>query len=391
MLGLYLHIPFCRSRCSYCDFYFVVDTKSGTRERFVAALRREILTARRESPLPADTVYLGGGTPSLLEPEETEKLLGACREAFALERNAEITLEANPEDLSPARAQGFREAGVTRLSLGAQSFREDALRLMMRPHDAGQIEESFRAARRAGFESINIDLICGLPGETAPSWRRELRQALSLKPDHFSLYVLELHERTYLARQVACGAVLPSEDEATAGMFEAAVAALEAENFEHYEISNFALPGHASRHNLKYWSDGPYLGFGPSAHSYAEGKRWANAAHLRKYLDAVEHGRSPALPPEPMSRERLAAERVILGMRKRSGHALSPDDSAYLEGRAHEMERFLTMGLVERKNGLVRLTRKGLLVSNEVFAALLDEEATEPSCQRTANGFSPVP
>jgi oxygen-independent coproporphyrinogen-3 oxidase len=383
MLGLYLHIPFCRSRCSYCDFYFVVDTKSGTRERFVAALRREILAARRPFPLPADTVYLGGGTPSLLEPEEVEGILGACREAFVLERNAETTLEANPEDLSPARAQGFREAGVTRLSLGAQSFREDALRLMMRPHNAGQIETAFLAARRAGFDSINIDLICGLPAETATSWKQALRRTLSLKPDHLSLYVLELHERTYLAKEIARGAVLPPTDEATASMYEAAAAALEAESFEHYEISNFALPGHASRHNLKYWSDGPYLGFGPSAHSYAEGKRWANAAHLRKYLDAVEHGRSPALPPESLSRERLAAERIILGMRKRSGHALSPGDSSYLEGLAHEMERFLALGLVERKNGLVRLTQKGLLVSNEVFAALLDEEA--PSARTKEN------
>jgi oxygen-independent coproporphyrinogen-3 oxidase len=373
MIGLYLHVPFCRSRCSYCDFYFVVDTKSGTRERFVAALRREILAARREPPLPADTVYFGGGTPSLLEPEEVEGILGACREAFAPAQDAEITLEANPEDLSPARARGFREAGVTRLSLGAQSFRENALRLMMRPHDAEQNEKAFSAARRAGFESINVDLICGLPGETAASWSGALRRTLSLKPDHISLYVLELHERTYLGRKVARGDTLPPADEATAGMYEAAAAALEAEKFEHYEISNFALPGHASRHNLKYWSDGPYLGFGPAAHSYAEGKRWANAAHIGKYLDAVEHGRSPALPSEVISRERLAAERIILGMRKLSGHALSPDDSSYLEGRTREMKRFFTAGLVERKNGLVRLTRKGLLVSNEVFAALLDE------------------
>jgi oxygen-independent coproporphyrinogen-3 oxidase len=370
MLGLYVHVPFCRSRCAYCDFYLVVDGKPGTREVFVEALRREVeceAPAHAASGKNVDSVYFGGGTPSLLQPAEIASVLNAVRSSFSLSGRAEITLEANPEDLDGNYLGGIREAGVTRLSLGWQSADAAVLKRMGRHHDAAGAGAAFRAARNCGFESINLDLICGYPGEGRDSWRRSLEAALSLRPDHLSLYLLERHEGTWLDRQLGRGALEVVPDEETAERYEEAAGEIESRGLAQYEISNFARPGHESRHNLKYWSDQLYLGFGPGAHSYIFPRRRANAPHLRRYCDALLAGQAPPRTEETLSEARHAAERMLLGLRKTAGHDLSPSDERFLATLDEAVERHVQSGLLEKANGRLALTPRGRLLANEVL------------------------
>lgn len=382
MIGLYVHVPYCTVRCSYCSFYLV--TRRGRDLAAYAravtadiagaaawcAARREVLCGAAEV---ADTLHFGGGTPSLLGAGGVASIISAARAAFGLARGSEIAVEANPEDLTPDLLAGLRDAGVTRLAIGVQSLDDRLLRLMLRPHDASRAEEAVRSARRAGFGSLAADLILGLPGQEADGALRDLDTLADLGVDHLSLYVLEVHEKTRLGRAVALGRTSIPPPDAVADLYDRAADRLALCGFEHYEISNFARPGHRSRHNLKYWTDEEYLGFGPSAHSYFGGERWSHPADLSGYL--LRGGQGVERVPDPQSRLGRGTEALLAGLRLAEGVDLEALRRRYddrLPGTGDPVVADLAAaGLVETQGGRLRLTRRGRLLSNEVLERLM--------------------
>lgn len=377
MIGTYLHVPFCTLRCSYCDFYLLPKTARGAdpdgRGAFVEALIAEIERAAAErGPLLADTAHFGGGTPSLLEPRQIASVLAALRRGFGLAPGSEIALEANPEDLTPARCADLVSAGVGRLAVGVQSLDDAMLARLRRPHDRRGALAALTAARRAGIGSLAADLILGLPGQDPDEAIAGLRTVIEHGVDHVSLYLLELHERTRLGREVALGrAGVPRADD-TAELWERAVDVLEDSGFEPYEISNFARPGHRSRHNLKYWTDQPYLGFGPAAHSYLGGERFANPPDLAAY---VASGGRPERKLEAATAAERAREALYAGLRLAEGIDLEALRARYGEGGLPSADdprlaQLTGAGLLIRDGTRLALTRRGRLVSNEVLERL---------------------
>jgi oxygen-independent coproporphyrinogen-3 oxidase len=319
-LGLYVHVPFCRRKCAYCDFYSV--TRRNHRGAFLKALVREI-RLRQAPGRVVDTVFFGGGTPSLLTPRQVEDVLGAMGGGFALSPRAEITLEANPGTVDGRRLRGYRQAGVNRLSLGVQSFHDGRLAWLGRLHDRAQALAGVRAARAAGFHNLGLDLIYGLPGQGMADWRADLETALALEPAHLSCYLLTYEDATPLGRARRAGRVRPLSDRAAAALFDFTHAFLEARGLSAYELSNFAArPEDRSRHNLKYWTLAPYLGLGPGAHSFEPPERWWNAADLAAYLDALGAGCLPEGGRETLTPGQQMLEAVFLGLRLTAGFDL---------------------------------------------------------------------
>ena len=375
MIGLYVHVPYCTVRCSYCDFYLRPVGGSGfDAGGFVAALEREIAAAAASDPLArADTLHFGGGTPSRLEPGAIAAIVALASDAFGIATGAEIGLEANPEDLTPATLAGMRAAGVTRLAIGVQTFDDHLLKVLRRPHDAARAALAVSAARRSGFQSVGVDLILGLPGQRRAEALDGVRRAVALGAVHLSLYLLEIHERTPLGRAVSLGRLaLPPEDE-TAGLYEEAADLLALQGFEHYEISNFARPGCRSRHNVKYWTDGDYLGFGPSAHSYRGGRRFANAPDLDAWLRSP--GGKGVRVEDPQPPAVRAREALVAGLRLLEGIDLAGLERRYAAGlpKAGDgvLEEMRRAGLVSLEGTRLSLTRRGRLVSNEVLERLV--------------------
>jgi oxygen-independent coproporphyrinogen III oxidase len=305
--GAYVHVPFCRRLCPYCDFFVVIE-KAGQRERFLERLLAEI---RSEAPVtgPLETVYLGGGTPSELGAAQIGSILGALRERFGVAPDAEVTLEANPETVRPEGLEALLEAGVTRLSLGVQAFDEEALRWLGRRHGAAEAAAALEHTRRAGFRSFSVDLIHGVPGLDLERSLASVRTAVELGAPHVSHYGLTYHEGTSLGRKLAAGRVRAVPDELEADIFEAAAALLEAAGLQHYEVSNFARPGHRSRHNLACWLGQEYLAFGPSAVGFVGGRRYRNPSALTAWLQGA------AREPESVSPRETEVESVIAGLR----------------------------------------------------------------------------
>jgi len=368
-LGLYVHVPYCSVRCTYCDFYLRPGREPDLAS-FVEALRREIVLAGRENGGPAaDTIHFGGGTPSLLPPSLLSAVLESLRSSFRVSAAAEVALEANPEDVDAARLEGYAAAGVTRLSIGVQSLDDGLLKSMRRSHDARRALAALDSARRSAVRSLGVDLILGLPGQAPGRAIEDIGRVVDRGVDHVSLYLLEIHDRTRLAREVILGRRAPMADEEAARLYEDAADLLEARGFEHYEISNFARPGHRSRHNLKYWTDEEYLGFGPSAHSYVGERRWANPADLRDYLG--RGGAGGARLEDVRSRGRRAFEALVAGLRLAEGVDLKALNARYGSAFVPPDEDCVGVlaeaGLLERAAGRLRLTRRGRLVSNEVF------------------------
>jgi oxygen-independent coproporphyrinogen-3 oxidase len=378
-LGLYLHVPFCSVRCSYCDFYLVAGRRPAT-ERFVDALRREIAAAGpRLAGRPVDTIHFGGGTPSLLPADGLASILAAIRSSFRVADGAEIALEANPEDLDRPRLERLASTGVNRIAIGVQSLDDRCLRAMRRVHTARQALEALAAARQAGIPSVAADLMLGLPGQGAGAALDGIGRVIGAGADHVSIYLLEVHPRTRLGRAIALGRTAPMGDDETAGLYGEAAARLEAADLGQYEISNFARPGHRSRHNLRYWTDGEYLGLGPSAHSYMDGRRWRNAADLRAYLEAGGAGcprRAEPGGPAARGAEALCAGlRLVDGvdlvrLRERYGDAIpAPDDP--------RIDPLREAGLLRADAGRLAFTPRGRLLSNEVLARLIPAPAPE--------------
>ncbi|HEV8119676.1 MAG TPA: radical SAM family heme chaperone HemW [Candidatus Polarisedimenticolia bacterium] len=375
MIGLYVHVPYCTVRCSYCDFYLIPSNgRAPGTGPFLEALGREMTAAASRFPdLRADTLHFGGGTPSLLKPADIAAILARARSAFRLVPEAEIGLEANPEDLTPEKLSGIRDAGVTRLAIGVQAFDDAVLRLLRRPHDVARAEAAIDEARRRGFASLGVDLILGLPESSHSSALDGVGRAIALGVDHLSLYLLEIHDRTRLGRAIALRRVALPADDATAALYEAAADRLEAAGFEHYEISNFARPGHRSRHNVKYWTDAAYLGFGPSAHSYLEGRRWSNVSDLKAYV--ATPGSGTALIEDPQPDAVRAREALVAGLRLLEGIDLGRLQARYQAGVPGAgdpiLEEMRGSGLVTLEGTRLSLTRRGRLVSNEVLERLI--------------------
>ncbi|HTH38340.1 MAG TPA: radical SAM family heme chaperone HemW [Pyrinomonadaceae bacterium] len=369
--GVYLHIPFCRSRCSYCDFATDVWRSAGAVERYVRALTREIQESKVEDQKLVDTIYFGGGTPSLLEPAQVKRILDTVRDRFDIASDAEITMEMNPATVSGGPLAGYRELGVNRASFGVQTFNDRDLKLLARGHDANDARETFRLLREAGFANVSFDLIAGLPGQSLDDWERNLDEALTMQPEHLSLYLLEIHEGTPLAEQLRSGRrPMPDEDEAAA-MYEVLLDRAAEAGYEQYEISNFAKQGFESRHNTKYWRLEPVYGFGVSAHSFDGFERYWNERDTARYVELIDE-RSAVVGREPTN---AASEFVFLGLRMTAGLSLSRYRERFgtdlSKARGLELARLVNDGLVELSDETLKLTRRGMLFSNEVFAVFV--------------------
>ena len=372
--GLYLHIPFCSSRCSYCDFATGLY-KEDLAERYVLALVAEI-RASRYAGETVDTIYFGGGTPSLLTPAQLDLILRTVHDCFAIDPKSEVTLEINPGSVNDEKLRAFRDLGVNRASFGAQTFDDAELAKLGRSHTSADTLNTFASLRRAGFENVSFDLIAGLPGQTLAGWQRNIEQALKLGPEHLSFYLLEVHSGTPLAEHIQRG-IQPEPDDDLAGvMYQWMLEAAAAAGYEHYEISNLSRPSFHSRHNVKYWTAEPYYGFGCSAHSYdGATRRWSNHRDVLKYVPAVENGESPVVEEQQLSQTDVRAEALFLGMRLMQGVDLQRYRESFgvdlRDKHREDLDRFCKAGLLELDGDLIRLTRTGALLSNEVFAAFV--------------------
>jgi oxygen-independent coproporphyrinogen III oxidase len=371
--GLYIHIPFCRSRCSYCDFATGLY-ESGLAERYVDALVQEINCAS-VARAHVDTIYFGGGTPSLLAPSQLEKILLALTKRYDVHPASEITLEINPGSVTLEKLRAFRNLGINRASFGAQTFDDRELAKLGRSHTAADARRTFQDLRTAGFENVSFDLIAGLPGQTLAGWQQNVDEALELQPEHLSFYLLEVHSGTPLAQHIQRGLQPAPDEDLAAVMYEWMLERAAAAGYEHYEISNLCRPGFQSRHNTKYWTGAPYFGFGCSAHSYdGDRQRWSNHRDVLKYVESVEQGSSAISERQDLTENDVRAEALFLGLRLMRGVNLQQYRESFgvdlLAKHAIELERFQAAGLVELNEDL-RLTRSGALLSNEVFSAFV--------------------
>lgn len=367
-----MHVPFCTAICSYCNFNRgLLDV--SLRRRYVDALVDDI--RRQGDGAPADTVYFGGGTPSLLEASEVARVLDACRAVFTLAPDAEVTLEANPETVSREQLDAWRQAGVNRLSLGVQSFRDEELRRLGRIHDAARARTAMTEARQAGFDNISLDLMMWLPGQTLDQWLESVGALVEVEPEHASLYLLELYPNAPLRDEMARGGFTLGSDEVAARMYEQALARLDAAGYEQYEISNVARPGRRSRHNVKYWTDGEWHAFGCGAHGTRHGIRWRNVPATTDYVARVEAGADVAAERRRLSAGDRLEEALFMGLRMADGVDLEAVAARYevdvLVKYGPALQPFAEAGLVQVERGRLRLTRQGCLVANEILAVFV--------------------
>ena len=374
-ISIYLHLPFCRQRCAYCAF-----TSFAGREAIIPAYAQALQAemARRADGETVRTIFLGGGTPSLFPAETLGGILEGVRAHWAVSADAEISLEANPGDLDTAYLTALREAGFNRLSLGVQSFSDGELRLLGRRHDASEAAGAVNLARRAGYNNIGLDLIYGLPNQSVADFEDSLRRALSLGPEHISLYALGLEDGTPLASRLACGELPAPDADTAADQYLRTTEVLATEGYAQYEISNWARPGQECRHNLTYWLNQPYLGLGVAAHSFDGHRRYANTDDLDVYLAALAAGKLPPLAlEETIDADLELAETLILGLRLNRGVAVDDIGARFgidLYSRYGAVtDEVAELGLLDREAGRWRLTPRGRFLSNEVFWRLLPE------------------
>jgi oxygen-independent coproporphyrinogen-3 oxidase len=383
-LGMYVQVPFCQTKCTYCNFHTGVFS-SDLYAPYAEAVCREIAEyprLRRESGIAevpsalVDTVYFGGGTPSLLDPAALAQILEAMRAGFDC-KIEEVTLEADPETITQEKAAAWRKAGFNRISMGVQSFQDNELKSAGRIHRRDDIFHATKILREAGFDNISFDLIAGLPHQTQDSWSESVAELLSLRPQHASIYLMEIDENSRLGLEVLArgtrysAAALP-DDDSMAAFYESACAELAAAGYVHYEISNWALPGRESRHNLKYWQRQPYCGFGAGAHSFNGTQRWANAHDPAAYVAALSRGRFPVEQLADVSREDALEEELFLGLRQLAGIDLARIESDYHANLQSRVKELREQGLVEWDGTRLRLATDRLTVSNEVFVNLLN-------------------
>ena len=371
-LGLYLHIPFCSALCSYCNFRREL-LDAGLKVRYVDALAREIVRAGDGSA--AETIYFGGGTPSLLEPAEVATLIDACRRSFDLATDAEITVEVNPETTSTEQLDGFRAAGVNRLSLGVQSFRDEELGRLDRVHDAARAREAYRLARVAGFDNVSLDLMMWLPQQTLAEWQESVEGLIELGPEHASLYLLELYPNAPIRDEMARRGWSLAPDEDAATMYLWALGRLEEVGYEQYEISNVARRGEYSRHNLKYWTDGEWLGFGCGAHSTRAGVRWKNVGGTEDYVARILRAEDPVGERRVLTAAERLGDALFTGLRLNDGLDLAAVRSRYgvdvRQRYGPALVPFVEAGLLVDEEDRLQLTRQGMLLANEIMSVFV--------------------
>ena len=383
-LGLYVHIPFCAAICNYCNFNRGLFD-AALKTRYVEALITEVTRAGRENGLAsaqdragriaADTIYFGGGTPSLLEPMDVRRIIDACLEAFDVAPSREVTLEANPETVTEQRLASYREAGVNRISFGVQSFRDEELTRLSRVHGADRARAAYREARRAGFDNVSLDLMMWLPAQRLDEWLYSIDETIALGPEHVSMYLLELYPSAPLKDEMARQEWSQAPDEDAEAMYLGAMDRLESAGYLQYEISNVARPGRESRHNLKYWSDGEWLAFGCGAHSTRDGVRWKNVSATDAYVDRVTRGEPLATDVHCLSPDERLGDALLTGLRRTGGVDMGAVGRRYgvdVWGRyGAELEPFIEEGCLRQDGAQLWLTRRGMLLANEVMAVFV--------------------
>src|SRR5215475_1099941 len=381
LAGIYIHIPFCATRCHYCNFA-TGGYESELARRYTAAVREEIGRAdvssdpmMRQVMRRVDTIYFGGGTPTTLTVGQISSLIEACRREFDVAPDSEITAEANPGSISQNYLEDLRSAGVNRLSFGVQSFDDGELQMIGRTHSAEEARAAVRTARDAGFANVSIDLIAGLPEQKMETWRRNLEEAFALAPDHLSVYLLELYKDAPLLHRINRGELRAVDDDLTVAMYFALTDEAERRGFEHYEISNWARPGSESRHNLKYWTGAPYWAFGVSAAGYDGRARWSNTRNIHEYLTKVESGQATIVERIELDDDDRQSENLFLRLRLKDGVDLDEHSRRFgvnaLERYRDEIERLREAGLVELGENRLKISRAGAVLANEVFAAFV--------------------
>lgn len=375
--GLYIHFPFCSKICPYCDFY-VLRESENKRSAFLTYYEKELKLLSEQKPelfsQKLETIYFGGGTPSLLEAEQLAGLLKLIKSCFGISANVEISLEANPNDLLGDKPKAFRRLGINRLSIGAQSLNETELTTLGREHSAEQAEETAENAKKSGFENFNIDLIFGAPGQTVVSWKQTLEKAVKWQSAHISTYSLTIEERTSFYKLQQAGKLHLPPDEICQEMYLKGVELLEKHGYEQYEISNFARPGFQSRHNRNYWQRKNYLGLGPSAHSFSNNRRWANVRSLRIYQRKLDDSESPFEFEETIDQKKALEEALLLGLRQKEGICLENLKKEFGYDLEKEKSELLTNLTVQKftckENGQQRLTPLGFYISDRIIAEL---------------------
>lgn len=372
MAGIYLHIPFCKQACHYCDFHFSTNTE--IRKDLVHAMGEEILLQRNYLGGEAlETIYFGGGTPSLLNKDELESLLSTIYQTHAILAGAEVTLEANPDDLSPVKLMELRSLGINRLSIGIQSFDNDVLKYLNRIHSADTAIHSVELALEAGFDNISIDLIYAIPGLTTQAWKKNISRAVQLKPQHISAYTLTIEEKTAFGRRFAKGKLIPVEEAIAAEQLEILMTDLGEAGYKQYEISNFARPGYESRHNSAYWKGVKYVGIGPSAHSYNQATRQFNISNNYLYVQAIREGNIPA-EKEVLKKGDRINEYILTSLRTDIGcdlYLLKRDfDYDVLSRHTGYIRELQDQNLVSVQNGHLRLTESGKLLADKISSDL---------------------
>ena len=381
--GLYVHVPFCNSICNYCNFNRGLFDEA-LKSRFVDALLKEIREEGRGDgqratacvlPVTPDTLYFGGGTPSLLTPVEISSIISACRGSHGLTADAEITLEANPETVTAATLEQFRAAGVNRVSFGVQTFRDEELKRLGRLHSAARAVQAVESARAAGFDNVSIDLMMWLPEQDLTQWLVSVDAAIRVDADHLSLYILEVYPHLPLRQEINRYGWTQSSDDTAADMYESAMALLDKAGYAQYEISNVCRPGRESRHNVKYWNDGDWMGFGPGAHSTWDGVRWRNIPSTEEYTNRIVSGGTVKVDRRVLSNDERLGDALFTGLRLSRGV-----DAALLSTRygidvwaryGERLASFLDAGLLLRQDTRLRLTRRGMLLANEVMSVFV--------------------
>lgn len=374
MKAAYIHIPFCHHICHYCDFNKVF-MKGQPVDEYLEALEKEMEITTRGSKSVLETVFVGGGTPTALNEVQLKKLVEAVQRQLSIDTSTEYTFEANPGDLSREKLKILKDSGVNRLSFGVQTFNDELLQRIGRSHRARDVFESVEAAKEVGFENISIDLIYSLPGQTKQDFIDSIRTALSLDLPHYSGYSLIIEPKTVFYNLMQKGKLpLPGED-AEAEMYETLMVIMEQHGLRQYEISNFALPGYDSRHNLTYWNNEEYFGFGAGAHSYVNGMRQSNYGPLKKYMEPLANGKLPIMDSHRVTHNEKMEEEMFLGLRKTDGVSVRHFQEKFKENPlllfSEQIKEWRSKGLLESNNGNIYLTRQGRLLGNEVFQSFI--------------------
>ncbi len=376
-LGLYLHFPFCISKCPYCDFNSYQLKENNQISSYISALYQEITAySQKLKKSNIKTIYLGGGTPTILSGVQIYNILEFCKDKFTIDKDAEITIEANPGTLDSEKIKLLTESGINRLSLGAQSFDDLFLKKLGRMHNTQDIIDSYYLAREKGFNNINIDIMFALPGQTKEDLQTTLKQAVSLKLDHLSLYNLTIKSGTEYYRKYKKGKLKLLNEDEEFDMYNWAINFMEESGFEHYEISNFALPYKRSTHNLIYWQNKPYLGIGAGAYSFIKGYRYMNYENPARYIKEVINNKLPIDHGEKLSLRKRMIETIILGLRTKDGVSYKKFKARFRVNLndifSEQIKKLVSLGLLKRENYRIKLAKKGVFLANTVFREFVD-------------------